>query len=331
MPAADKCPQVIAIGQSWPDLDIEDAVLAEADVELIDGRKLAADHPNWRTASGVLLGTAHKLDRERIEQLAAARGVVRFGIGYDNVDVPAAEEHGIVVAIVRDYCINEVAEHALASALTLARGLPFWDRNIRAGQWRNGASPVMHRLSALSLGIVGYGLIGRALAEKARGLYGRVLVYDPVAVLSDDDRASGFVFLDNLDAMLEQADALSVHVPLIESTRGMIDAKAIARMKRTAYVINVSRGGIIDEAALLDAVRSGRLAGAALDTFVKEPISASDPLLGEPGILLSPHVAWLSREAEVSLRRRAAEEMAVILSGRLPSATVTHGNTRLSG
>ena len=323
-------PTVIAIGQTWPDLSIEQEVLGEAGADVVDGRGLQPDDPLWAAASGVLLGTAYKLDAARLAALPRCRGVVRYGIGYDNVDVAAAEALGLVVGIVRDYCIDEVAEHAIACALSLARALPHWDRNVRSGAWRSGDKPRLRRLSALSFGIVGFGLIGRTVAEKARGLFGQILIHDPLANLTEADRAAGYLFVEALPDLLAQSDILTVHVPLTDATRGLLDARALARMKPSASVINVSRGGIVDEDALLDAVRAGRLAGAALDTFVKEPLPAGHPLIGEPRILLSPHVAWLSEEAELSLRRRASEELAQILRGALPGSPVTKINTRLS-
>lgn len=319
---------VIAVGQTWPDLSIEAGVLAAHGARILDGRTLAHDDPAWSNASGVLLGTAFKMDRSRIRAMPRCRGIVRCGIGYDNVDVAAAEELGIVVAIVRDYCLEEVAEHALAYALTLARALPHWDRNMRSGAWRGGHRPALHRLSALSFGIIGYGLIGRTVAQKASGLFGRILVHDPAVTLTPEDRASGYVFIDALSDLLKDADILSIHLPLSESTRNLIDAAALGCMKPTASVINVSRGGIVDEDALLAAIRAGRISGAALDTFVEEPVPAGHPLLEEPRILLSPHVAWLSEEAEANLRRRAAEELALALEGRSPTSPVTKANTR---
>jgi len=248
---------------------------------------------------------------------------VRYGIGYDNVDVVAATELGMTVAIVREYCIDEVAEHAVASALALARGLPYWDRSIRAGTWRGSERPSMHRLSMLCFGVVGFGLIGRAAAFKAKALFGNVYVYDPAVELSGEDLAIGIEPAGSLDDLLSDADFVSVHLPLIPATRNLIDADRLARMKPSAYLINVSRGGIVDEAALIDAVRSGTIAGAALDTFVTEPLSADDPLVGEPRILLSPHVAWLSDEAAVDLRELASEEIILILSGQEPTTRVT--------
>lgn len=314
--------RVLALGYTWPDLSIEDGVLAAEGHEIVDGRKLPPDDPLWAEASGVLLGTALKLDAARLAAMPNCKGVVRYGIGYDNVDVAAAERQGITVAIVRDYCIDEVAEHALACGLALARALPFWDRNIRAGAWRQGERPRLHRLSSLAFGVIGFGLIGRTMAHKAGAVFGKVLVHDPVAAVTAEDRERGYEFVDSLADLLEKVDILSVHVPLTDATRGMIGARELALMKPSASVINVSRGGVIDEAALLEAVSSRKLYGAALDTFVKEPLPADDPLVAEPHILLSPHVAWMSEEAEVTLRRRASEELAAILGGRTPASPV---------
>lgn len=322
---SDPSPLVVAVGHSWKDLEIESEVLAEAGARIVDGGSLTPDDPMWNDVSGILLGTAARLDREHLTRYAGAgcKGVVRYGIGYDNVDAAAATELGMVVAIVREYCIDEVAEHAVACALSLARGLSHWDRNIRAGAWRGGERPSMHRLSQLCFGVAGFGLIGRTAAEKAKGLFGRVLIYDPAVALNDQDRANGLEQVDSLDHLYGEVDFLSVHLPLIPATQNLIDANAMARMKPTAYVINVSRGGIVDEAALLDAVTEGQLAGAALDTFTTEPLPEDHPLIGEPRILLSPHVAWLSDEAAVDLRRLASAEMVRVLRGEAPTTPVT--------
>lgn len=322
---SDASPLVAAVGHSWKDLDIEARVLAEAGARIVDGGALAPDDPTWNDVAGILLGTAARLDREHLTRYAKSgcKGIVRYGIGYDNVDAAAATELGMVVAIVREYCIDEVAEHAIACALSLARGISHWDRNIRSGAWRGGERPSMHRLSELCFGVVGFGLIGRTAAEKARGLFGRVMVYDPAVALNDRDRANGLEAADSLDDLLGEVDVLSVHLPLIPATRNLIDATGMARMKPTAYVINVSRGGIVDEAALLDAVREGQLAGGALDTFTTEPLPEDHPLIGEPRILLSPHIAWLSDEAAVDLRRLASTEMVRVLRGETPTTPVT--------
>jgi D-3-phosphoglycerate dehydrogenase len=322
---SEEKPVVIAVGQSWNELGLEEKILGPAGVKLIDGRELAADDPVWKQATGILLGTQYKLDAERLRVIAGGKlkGVIRYGIGYDNVDAKTATELGIAVGIIRTYCIEEVSEHAVACALALARGLVHWDRNIRAGQWRAGQRPPMRRLSKLAFGIVGYGLIGRMAALKAKTFFGRVLAYDPYAAPTAEDKAAGIEQIADLDDLLRQVDIVSVHLPLIPSTKNLIGAERMKAMKKTASIINVSRGGIVDETALLEAVRSGTIAGAALDTFTKEPLPADHPLIGEPKILLSPHVAWLSDEAEVDLRRLAAEEIMLILRGEKPTAPVT--------
>jgi len=319
-------PVVIAIGQSWNELAIEKEVIDAAGATLIDGRQLAADDPIWKEAVVILLGTATKLDAARlaaIKEGGKLKGVIRYGIGYDNVDAKAATELGIDVGIIRTYCIDEVSEHAVTSGLALARGLFHWDRNIRAGQWRAGARPPMRRLSQLCFGVIGYGLIGRAAALKAKGLFGRVLVFDPVAKPSAEDIALGIEVAADVDSLLKEVDIVSVHLPLIPATKNLIDAKRMKTMKPTSYIVNVSRGGIVDEEALLEAVKDGTVAGAALDTFTKEPLPADHPLMAEQRIIISPHIAWLSTEAEYDLRRFAAEEAVLVLNGKKPSALVT--------
>jgi phosphoglycerate dehydrogenase-like enzyme len=321
-------PLVVAIGQTWPDLAIEEQVFAPRGVRIVDGRALAADDPVWAEAAGVLLGTAAKADGAFLRRLRNGQGVVRYGIGYDNVDVAVADELGLVVAIVRDYCIDEVAEHAIASALSLARGLPHWDRSVRAGNWRGKDGPRLRRIANMYIGVIGFGLIGRVVAAKAAGLFGRVGIYDPWAVIGAEDRRLGYEFQTELAPLFERADVLTVHVPLSEATRGLIGADAMARMKRGSIIVNVSRGGIVDEAALIAQVSSGHIGAAALDTFEHEPVGSDNPLARVPNILLSPHVAWLSEESAVTLRQRAAEEIALILDGKPPSAPVSARKTK---
>jgi D-3-phosphoglycerate dehydrogenase / 2-oxoglutarate reductase len=319
---SSQSPLVIAVGQTFPDLVIEAEELAKVGAVIVDGRRLDPADPTWAEASGVLLGTAARLDPAAIERLNSCKGIVRYGVGYDNVDVAAAKAKGITVAIVREYCVDEVAEHAVAFALTMCRALPVWDRRVRAGQWRGTPKPAIHRLADLCFGVVGFGLIGRAAAQKAMGLYGRVLAYD--AWLSDtaEYRAAGYEFADSLDTLLSEADVVTLHLPLTPDTNRLFDAERLHQMKSSAYLINVSRGGIVDEGALLSAVRDGTIAGAALDAFESEPVGVENPLLAEPRILVSPHVAWLSNEAEIDLRRMASAELGLILEGKAPTTPV---------
>jgi D-3-phosphoglycerate dehydrogenase / 2-oxoglutarate reductase len=308
-------PVVVALGHTFPDLDIERRTLAGCDVDLLDGNLLEADAAAWKRVTGVLLGTADRVDGARMEALPACKAIVRYGIGVDNVDLTAARERDIAVCNVRDYCIEEVADHALALALSLTRGLSHWDASVRRGVWRSGNAPALQRNSTRTFGLIGFGQIGRLLASRAARVFGRVLVHDPWADLPGRDLDANIAFVRSLDAVLEQADVLSVHVPLTPETRGLIGSGQIERMPRGAFIINVSRGGIVGEAAVAEAVSGGHLGGAAFDTFDEEPLPRHHPFLDEPRILLSPHVAWLSGEAAVDLRQRASEEMARLLSG----------------
>jgi D-3-phosphoglycerate dehydrogenase len=313
---------ILALGHTFPDLSIEQKVLEAIGARVVDGKGLQPASPVWANVAGVLLGTGEHLCAAKLKAMPQCRAVVRYGIGYDNVDVAAAKELGIVVGIVRDYCIDEVAEHTIACALTLSRDLVAWDRNMRAGKWRTGIPPRMQRVSRLCFALIGFGLIGRAVARRARALFGRVAVFDPWAASAPESFAQDVEFVASLDELLSTADVLSVHVPLNHETRGLIGDIALRRLKPSAIVINASRGGIVDETALLDAIGRGALRGAALDTFVKEPLPAGHPLVNEPRVLLSPHIAWLSDESLIALRQRASEEMCLALENRPLSSPV---------
>lgn len=321
--ASDQRHIVLAFGHAFSDLTIEQELLAAVDARVVDGNGLPSDSPLWAEVTGVLLGTGERLSAIRLMAMPKCKAIVRYGIGYDNVDLATAKELDIVVGVVRDYCIDEVAEHTIACAMALSRGLFEWDQKVRRGEWRRGATRHPQRVSHLCFAIIGFGLIGRAVARRVRALFGRVIVFDPLIAPTSEDLAQGFEFMSSLDDLLTAADVLSVHVPLTPETRGLIGEAELRRLKSSALVINVSRGGIINEAALIDAIKRNALRGAALDTFVQEPLPADHPLAREPGILLSPHVAWLSDESMIALRQRASEEMCLALEGKPLSAPVT--------
>jgi len=262
---------------------------------------------------GVLLGSRFRLDRERLGGLSSCRVVVRYGVGVDNVDLEAAREGGIVVCAVPDYCVEEVSDHALALLLSLQRRLLDYDTRLRAGSPGIDRQHPLRRLDTLSLGIAGLGRIGRALARKARALGMTVIAYDPFV---DDSGMSalGVVKVD-LDRLLAESDALSLHLPLQESTRGLFGAAQLAAMPEGAILINVGRGGLVDENALAESLASGHLGGAGLDVTTLEPLPAGHPLFSAPNTILTPHVAWYSIEAERELQTKAAEEVARVLGG----------------
>jgi D-3-phosphoglycerate dehydrogenase / 2-oxoglutarate reductase len=244
----------------------------------------------------------------------------RYGIGVDNIAVDVASENGIIVTNVPAYCQDEVTDHALAMILAFARQLVTFDRGIRGGDWSLGqlAQPI-RRIRGRTLGIVGLGRIGLLLAQKAQALGLDVVAYevDPSAVPGDAG-----VELVALDELARRADFVSLHVPLVDGTRHLVDETFLRAMKESAFLVNTARGGVVDQATLVVALREGWIAGAALDVFTPERIPADDPLLAMPNVIATPHVAYYSDESLVDLGRLAAENVAAVLAGERPSAVV---------
>jgi len=315
-------PTVAAYGHLFPNLDIERAVLSNAGMQLVDANRCDDDELSALGAQGILLGAFQKLDRGRLTRLSECKGIVRVGIGVDNIDLQAAKQAHIIVCNVPDYCIEEVAVHVLACSLALMRGISYWDRSVRSGTWRGKHPPSLRRPSTSTLGIIGFGQIGKILEDRANRIFGSIKIYDPWYKHGSHAVGPNTQFVSQLDELLRQADVASVHVPLTPDTKDMLGEAQLRNMKTGAFVINASRGGIINVSALLRLIRDGRIAGAALDTFTTEPLPSDDELLGEDRILLSPHIAWKSQEAETELRRGSAEEMVRILTGRTPRSEI---------
>lgn len=252
-----------------------------------------------------------------IAELSRCRVIHRCGIGVDMVDVEAATAAGIQVTNVPDANFHEVAAHAMAFILALTRQLVAWDAGVRAGRFGDGRLGMsLHRPDVQTVGLIGLGRIGRRVAVAARALGFTVVAHDPA--VSAEDAAELGVTLLGADEVIAAADVVSLHVPLTDGTRHLLDAAALGRMKRGAFVVNVSRGGLIDEAALAEAVASKHLGGAALDTFETEPLPADSPLLGVDGILLSPHAAHWSKESLGETMVKSFAEVARVLRGEAP-------------
>jgi D-3-phosphoglycerate dehydrogenase len=242
--------------------------------------------------------------RRALEEADGLRAIVRYGVGLDNVDTAAAGEAGIAVGRVPDYCIAEVADHTIALLLAVERGIVDLARQTAGGGWDFSVAAPVRRLGTLTLGLVGFGRIARAVAARAEALGLTVVAHDPEYSESLD-----------LDELLARADVLSVHVPLTDETRGLIGARELALLPEGAIVLNTARGALVDEAALLEALRSGRLRGAGLDVLEDEPPAADHPLRHACGVVLTPHAAWFSESAVLDLRRKAVET-AIELLGR---------------
>ena len=290
---------------------------AGAEFRLNNAREEEALIANLRDADVVLVNAA-PITRRVMEAMPRCRCVVRYGVGVDNVEVAAATELGIVVANVVDFCTEEVANHALLLLLACAKRLLPLDADMRAGHWRRTPLAGMPPIWGQTLGIIGLGNIGRSLARKALALQMTLLGYDPYVQPQTLDG----VRLVGLRELLAQSDFVSVCAPLTAETRHLIGAAELALMKPSAILINTARGPLVDEAALVEALRSGRLAAAGLDVFEEEPLPADSPLLGLANVVLTPHTAGISEASVRRVKTEVGQAAAAVLSGRWPKSVV---------
>ncbi len=254
-----------------------------------------------------------------IEAARNLKVVGRAGVGVDNIDVPAATRKGILVVNAPRGNIIAAAEHTIALLLAMARNVPQADASVHRGEWTR-ARFTGTEIRGKVLGLIGLGNIGSEVAKRAQGLELEVLAYDPAVPA---ERAEQFnVALVELEDLLRRADFLSIHAPLLDSTRNLVNAARLALCKPSARIVTVARGGIVDEAALADALREGRLAGAAFDVFEQEPIAPDNPLLQLPNFIATPHVAASTTEAQTSVAFDVAEEVLAVLNGELPRYAV---------
>ncbi|MFI1035435.1 C-terminal binding protein [Streptomyces sp. NPDC020951] len=299
----------------FPDSAIERRVLAEAGHEL-----LVAETPDRAVellpeADGVLTAFLD-LSAERIATMTRAKVIARYGIGVDNVDLEAAHRQGIVVTNVPDYCVEEVATHTVAMLLSLLRKLPRADRHVRAGGWGVAGVRPLRRVSEQTIGLIGFGRIGRLVAETLAPLGPTLLVSDPYAQ-SVPDR----VRLVEQGELLAASDAVLLHAPLTPETAGLINAEALLTMKPGALLVNASRGGLVDLDAVTAALRDGRLGGAALDVFPTEPVDLAS-ISYVPNLHVSPHIAYYSEEALRESQYKAATQIVRVLAGEAPDYPV---------
>lgn len=323
MEPANKQPRTIAVlGARFGDLKIEKRLLNPLRVRLMEGGGQDEKETVQLCAAAeiILCGGAPKLSASTIRQLPHLKGIVRYGIGVDSVDIEEATRRGIYVANVPDYCIEEVATHALALILSWARKLPIAQKSTQSGKWEVGSLKPLQSLRDLTLGIVGFGRIAQRLARMARPLGFEVCAADPYvekkALLKKKVKPV------TLTQLIKLSDFISLHLPLNRKTRHLIDEKNLRLMKPTAYLINTSRGGLIDEAALYDALRKGWIAGAALDVLEEEPWNSESPLRSLENLIVTPHSAWYTERSQKELRRKACAEAIRILKGAVPKNLV---------
>jgi D-3-phosphoglycerate dehydrogenase / 2-oxoglutarate reductase len=310
--------RVLLTDYAWPDLELEKNGLAEIDAELVIAPKSdpATLADLVKTCDAIMTNWA-KVPEQVIAASPQCRIVSRLGIGLDNIDVAYCTRRGIPVTNVPDYCLIEVAEHALALLLALARKVAFYHVETKQGHYQLQAGPKLRRIEGQTLGIVGLGNIGRKLAEKALGLGMKVIA-------TSRRRANplpGVEFVE-LDEMLARSDYISLHTPLTPETRQFFAAPQFAKMKPTAYLINTARGGLIDHTDLIAALEQGQVAGAALDVQDPEPPDLTQPPYNDPRVIVTPHAAFVSEESLANLRSRVAKQVAVRLTGGIPENVV---------
>lgn len=282
-------------------------VAAEDDIATLRGKNVAAALVRERRVDGSLFSACPDL-----------KLVLRYGVGVDNVDIDLARERRIYVANIPDYgAEQEVSDHAAALYLAASRRVVTRDREVRRGVWNVGQSQPIYGHRAATLGLIGFGKIARAACLKFRALgFRRVLAADPL--LNAETAQAADVEISDVDTICREADTISLHAPLNDSTHHIIDSRRIRMMKPTAILVNVSRGGLVDEAALAEALCANRLFGAGIDVFETEPPRGDNPLLTAPNTVLSDHNAWYSEASVRDLQSKAAAEVARVLSGKPP-------------
>jgi D-3-phosphoglycerate dehydrogenase len=312
---------VLVTDYAWPSLEREREILADVDADVLVAQPGGEDELVTLAAlADAILTNWRRIPAAALDAAPGCVIVSRYGIGVDNIPVERATELGILVANVPGFCVDEVSDHALALLLACARRIDLLAGSVRRGAWSVEPARGLRRLRGRTLGLVGFGAIARSLAQKASAIGLEVIAYTPR--LDAATLPAGVERAPTLDELLARSDFVSLHAPATSETRRLIGERELGLMKPDAYLINTSRGALVDEAALARAVTEQRIAGAALDVLAVEPPPEDNPLLGLDGVLVTPHAAFYSEEAVAELQTRAARNVAAALSGRLPEAIV---------
>jgi D-3-phosphoglycerate dehydrogenase len=319
-------PRVLFSDNDFPDIDLERGLFGAAGIELATAQCRTEDEviSAAHDCVGILLQYAPIT--ERVVSALPRLGIVsRMGAGFDTIDTAACARLGVWVANSPDYGVGEVATHALALALALVRNIVAYNRDIRAGKWHFMSSGRLRRAGDMTLGIVGLGRIGKRMAHISRNVFKRVIACDPYLI---DGDFPAYVERGALAHVFAQSDVVSLHVPLNAETRSMIDARVLAMAKPGSFLVNTARGAVVDVDAAYSALESGTLAGLALDVLPVEPVAPDSKLLGHPHVILTPHAAFYSVEAERELRRKTAQNIITWLQTGRPDYVVSAGTRR---
>src|SRR5665648_778104 len=310
--------KIIITDCDHPSVEIEKKILSEINPELIlETCKTEEDVIAVASDADGIINQYAPITRRVIESLKRCKVIARYGVGVDNIDVEAATEHHIIVANVPDYCVDEVSTHTMSLILACARGITLLDRKIREKKWDFTLAKPLFRTKGKTLGLFGLGRIARMVAQKASGFGFKIIAYDPyISKVNKNIELVGF------SKLLSDSDFISIHAPLTNKTRRFFGESELKTMKKTAYLINTSRGPIIDERNLYVALKEKWIAGAALDVMEKEPPDWENLLPKLDNLIITPHISFYSEESYVELKTKVAESVRSVLQGELPRAMV---------
>lgn len=315
--------KVLITDFDFPDLELELSLFREAGIEVKTAQcKTEADVIDAGQDVDAFLVQYAPITGAVLNALPRVKIASRYGAGFDTINTDAAKAHGVWVCNSPDYGVHEVASHALAMVMNLIRHLSFYDRDVRAGQWHYLSPGILKRPSQMTLGILGFGRIGKRMAHLSREVFGRIIACDP-HIMSYD--FAPYVERVDMPALFTQSDVISLHTPLNDETRGIVNGSMLELMKPGSYLVNTARGGIVNVDDALVALDSGQLAGLALDVLPQEP-PGQHPLVQHPRTVLTPHAAFFSTEAERELRRKAAQNIITFARTGRPDYVVIEGN-----
>lgn len=314
-------PKVYVTDFEFSDLRYEEKVINEAGAELIGVQCKTEEEIIEKCKDAIgLINQYAPVGREVMESLPDLKVVARYGVGVNTIDLSAATELGICAANVPDYCMDEVSNHAMALLMACARKVVLMNNEVKKGNWDFKVSVPIYRLQGQNLGLISFGKIAQTLAKKAQAFGLNLLVFDPYvpeSVIKQYNAKSV-----SLEELLKESDYISVHAPLTAETEHLISEKELQMMKKSAFIINTGRGPVIDERALIKALQEGQIAGAGLDVLEVEPPAADNPLLEMDNVVINPHSAWYSEQAEEELRTKTARGVAEVLQGYFPKYLV---------
>lgn len=312
--------KVVITDHEYESVEAERKLLEANDCEVLDCQyRDAEDIIRVAKDADALIIQFPDMSKNVIDQLEKCKVIAKYAMGFDGIDLQAAADKGIYVCNVKDYCYEEVSTHALALLLEFARRVAKYDAWTHAGNWY--AMPgKQHRLKEQVIGVIGFGKIARSYIDKIKPLCDNIWVYD--AFVSDEAMLAYGVVPKSLDEIYANADYISIHCPLTEETKYMFNKETFKKMKETAVLINVGRGPIVSEADLVWALENHEIGGAALDVLEEEPTDPQNPLFGFDNVIITPHTAWYSVEAQATLQITPAEEVVRVLHGEKPHNAV---------